>query len=436
MVGGPGKQDLIFTDNILMGELLSSHLAYNVGYTPPQGVATSRLFGPVYFRFNTGTPSAMFSDAQDALSGLIALYNGDTLLLDAGYVASGAARGTVAPTVTGGGSSSANTAWVVLSDNKTNFQFTNQGRQYWEANNSAGTQQLTAVVPGTYQLAAYVLGKWGEARVQNVAVTANHTTTVATSFTPEDFDAAAPVWTIGTPTRSANKFLHGTNASSGQDDREYPGNWNYWSDFSANAGAVVYYATAVGSHAATNNLHAWNYTQFNSFNPGLYAGIYNSSDDTTDGYKYICPSYVGNPATATCPPWQVYFTTTTAQQAQGQYTVLSIGFASTDGNVTATLNGHALTWNGASTLKTSDAATRSGLFGTYQWVVFQFPTTDLAAAGASNELTLSTSGSVQYDALRMEITNTSAAPATRGWYDYEYVTAGTYTPANDTVDNP
>jgi len=36
----------------------------------------------------------------------------------------------------------------------------------------------------------------------------------------------------------------------------------------------------------------------------------------------------------------------------------------------------------------------------------------------------------------MEITNTSAAPATRGWNDYEFVTAGTYVPANDAVPNP
>jgi hypothetical protein len=27
-----------------------------------------------------------------------------------------------------------------------------------------------------------------------------------------------------------------------------------------------------------------------------------------------------------------------------------------------------------------------------------------------------------YDALRMEITNTSAAPSTTDWYDYEYIT--------------
>jgi hypothetical protein len=436
LVGGPGKQNLIFTGTIVMGEVLSDHLAYNLGYTPPQGVASSRLFGPVYFRFNTGSSaSAMFSDALNSMGAAQSNWDGDGVLTGAGYVAT-SGRGTVAPTITGGGSSSSNLAWAVLGDNQTNFQFTNQHNQYWVNENSGGTAQLTGVVPGTYRLSSYVLGQWGEARTDHVAVTAGHTTSLSTSFTPENFGTASPVWTIGTPTRSANKFLHGKNTSTGQDDREYPGNWNFWQDFQANSGAVVYYATAVGSHPATNNLLAWNYAQFSLFDPGLYAGIYNSSDDTTDGYKYICPAYVGNPATTTCPPWQVLFTTTTGQLAQGAFTVLSVGFASTNGNVTATLNGHALTWNGASTLKTSDATTRSGLSGTYQWVAFEWPTSDLAAAGASNTLTLSTSNNVEYDALRLEITGTSANPSTRGWHDYEYVTSGTYTPANDAVANP
>jgi hypothetical protein len=443
MVGGPGKQDLIFTGNICMGELLSDHLAYNVGYTPAQGVSSSRLFGPVYFRFNTGTPSEMFNDALGSMGAALADWDTDATLVAAGYVPS-SGRGSVAAAVAGGGSGSANTAWTVLADNSSNFQFTNAGSQYWVNNDSGGNAQLTGVVPGTYRLSSYILGQWGESRLNNVPVRAANTTNVSIPFTPEDFSSLPPIWTIGAPTRSADKFLHGTNSTTGQDDREYPGAWNYWSDFSANKGAVVYYATAVGATPATDNLQAWNYVQWNVFNPGLYAGIYNSSDDTTDGYQYVIPSYVAklsgasgtNGVNTGCPPWQVYFTANSSQLSQGQYTVLSVGFASTDGNVTVSLNGHSLTWNGNSTLKTSDAATRSGLQGTYQWVVFQWPTSDLNGAGASDEITLSTTGNVEYDALRMEITNTSAAPSTRGWYDYEYVTSGTYTPANDSVDNP
>jgi len=439
MVGGPGKQDLIFTGNICMGELLSDHLAYNLGYTPPQGVASTRLFGPVYFRFNTGTPAAMFNDALASMGPALADWDTDNTLIGAGYVPS-TGRGTVAATVSGGGSNSSNTAWTVLADNNVNFQFTNQGHQYWTANDSSGAAPLTGVVPGTYRLSSYVLGQWGESRLNNVAVSAGTTTRVSIPFTPENFSSSPPVWTIGTPTRSADKYLHGTNNATGQDDREYPGAWNYWSDLAPNSGAVVYYATAVGSTPATNNLQVWNYVQWNKFDPGLY----DSSNDTTDNYKNVIPSYVAtlpgasgtNGVSTACPPWQVYFTASSSQLSQGQYTVLSVGFASTNGNVTVSLNGHSLTWNGNSTLKTSDAATRSGLQGTYQWVVFQWPTGYLNATGSSDTVTLSTSGNVEYDALRMEITNTSAAPSASNWYDYEYVSSGVYTPANDTVNNP
>jgi len=435
MVGGPVKQDLIFTGNILIGELLSDHLCYNLGYTPPQGQSSSRLFGPVYFRFNAGAPAAMFQDAASSMATLRPRYDQEADLLASGYVPS-SGRGSVSATIGAGFSASANTAWTVLGDNRTDFQFTNVGSQYW-ANNNTGTVTLPSVVPGTYRLSSYVLGQWGELRIDNLVVSAGSNLTVTGAFTPENFSSAAPLWTIGAPTRSANKFLHGVSAN-GQDDREYWGNWNYWSDFAANAGAAVYYPTAVGATPATNDLSQLNYIQWHNFDPGLFGGFYSAGDDTTDGYKYIVPAYVKNFATATVPPWQIYFTTTAAQQSQGPYVVLSVGLAATNSDLTVSLNGHSLTWNGYSTLKTSDAQVRSGLAGTYQWVVFQFPTSYLAAPGQSNQLLLSvdkTQG-LMYDALRMEIAATSALPGTRGWYDYEYVASNVYIPANDALSSP
>jgi hypothetical protein len=435
MVGGPVKQNLIFTGNILIGEFLSDHLAYNVGYRPPQGKTSSRLFGPIYYRFNTGTPSALFQDAAAALTGLRARYDHEADLLASGYIPS-SDRATVSATVTGAGVSTPNAAWTVLSDNRTNFQFSNVGAQYW-ANNLTDTVSLPAVAPGTYRASTFVLGQWGEQRIDDVAVSSNLPASARGTFIPENFSSAVPVWTIGSPTRSADKFLHGVGAN-GQDDREYWGNWNYWSDFAANGGAAVYYATAVGSTPATNDLTQLNYIQWHSFNPGLFGGVYNAADDTTDGYKYLVPSFVKAPASAVVPPWQIYFTTTASQQAQGPFAVLSVGLAATNSNLTVSLNGHSLTWGGYSTLKTSDPQVRSGLAGTYQWVVFQFPTSYLTAPGQSNLLTLSVDKSqgVMYDALRLEVAATSALPGVRGWYDYEYVAANTYLPADDTQSNP
>ena len=163
--------------------------------------------------------------------------------------------------------------------------------QYWADISSNGSATITGVAPGTYRLSVYVLGQWGEYRQDRIVVTANSTTTVpAITFQPENFAGTTgeTVFTIGTPDRSAHEFLHGHNTTNGNDDREFYGNWNYWMDFAANNGAVVYYATADGSNPATNNLNLWNYNHWGtSFNPGLYAGVFNSSDDTTDGYQPI-----------------------------------------------------------------------------------------------------------------------------------------------------
>jgi len=111
-----------------------------------------------------------------------------------------------------------------------------------------------------------------------------------------------------------------------------------------------------------------------------------------------------------------------------------LGLAAAEGSVIATLNGQQLIWHYTNS---SDAMVRSGFSGTYQWVVFEWPTSALTAAGDSNELTLSVSqaNGVMYDALRMEIANTTANPSTTGWHDYTFINSSTTTVANDTVPN-
>jgi hypothetical protein len=445
--GGPTKQNLAFTENIVMGELNSNHLDNDTpGYVTTG--TTTRIWGPVGFQFSEGqSASTMYNNAVNSISGALTNFAADSILTGAGYVPTGSARGTVSPTISGGGSGSSNTAWVVLSDENKNFQYSADGYQYWVANNSSGNASLSNVWPGTYRLSAYVLGQWGELRYDGVSVVAGNTTSPSLAFKPENFSPSgdSAVWTIGTPDRSSHEFLHGKNTSgnagscSGCDDREYFGAWNYWADFSANKGSVVYYATAVGSTPATNNPLAWNYTQWNQFDPGLY----DSGNDTTDNYVNTIPSYVKslsgesgtNGVTTTVPPWYVYFTTTAAQVAQGSYVDISIGLPCVEANLTASLNGHALTWNA---INNSDCSVRSGFSGYYQWVVFEWPTSDLVASGSQDTLTLSVAGNVQgveYDALRMEISKTGANPNTTGWHDYEYVTSGSYIAADDAISS-
>jgi hypothetical protein len=445
--GGPTKQDLIFTENIVMGELNSNHLENDTpGYVTTGN--TTRIWGPIGFQFSEGqSASTMYTNAVNSIPAAITNLDGDGELKSAGFVPTGTTRGTVSPTITGGGSGSSNTAWAVLSDPNTNTQFSSDGYQYWTTLNSGGSGTMSNVIPGTYRLSSYVLGQWGELRQDGINVTANNTTSPKYTFTPENFSPSGdgPVWTIGTPDRSSHEFLHGKNTSGnagecpGCDDREYFGNWNYWADFAANQGSVVYYATAVGSHGATNNTLDWNYTQWNQFDPGLY----DAGNDTTDNYVNTIPTYVKglagasgtNGVTTPVPPWYVYFTTTSQQSGQGGYVDISIGLSCVEANLTASLNGHALTWNA---IKNSDCSVRSGLSGTYQWVVFEWPTSDLEAAGSQDTLELTVGGNVQgveYDALRMEVSSKGANPNTTGWHDYEYVTSGTYIAANDAVSS-
>jgi hypothetical protein len=458
LTGGPTKQDLIFTGDLLIMEAYSNHLDNQIKFPVPQDAVMHRLYGPFYLHFNAvgtngSTAASLYREAQDSGERLKAAYDTETTLLQNGYTAS-KARGSALALVQGTEFRQLNQAWAVLSDNQTNFQYSHAGRQYWANMNPLGVAFADRVAPGTYRLSAYVLGEWGELRQDNVSVAAGGPSFLALKFTPENFGAAQPIWTIGTPDRSSHEFLHGEIAhpidldpsysdlytlllgDSVQDDREYWGNWNYWADFAANSGAVVYYATPVGSIPATKDLTKWNYNQWHIFNPGLYAGIYNPSDDTTDGYKYICPPYAGNCATAIVPDWQVHFTTTADQQKQGQYVALSVGLADTEADLTVSLNGVPLTWHGYN-LKNADADVRSGLSGTYQWVVFQWNTNQLNPPGMDNMLTFNvdrTQG-VMYDALRMEITDKSAAHEATGWNDYEYMYGTTYEAANDGVSN-
>ncbi len=477
-VGGPTKQNLWFTENIDMIEAYSNHEDNNLSLATAAGVASNRLFGPYYIHVNTlgqaynqtgntlASHADMYADAMSAEIGLVNNYDKVAPLVAAGYVQS-TGRGSVSIQINGV-SGAAHTAWAVLSDPNTNFQYSSQGMQYWADISSNGTATITGVVPGTYRLSVYVLGQWGEYRQDGIVVMANNTTSVpAITFQPENFTnvngtaSGETVFTIGTADRSSHEFLHGHNIVTGNDDREYWGNWNYWQDFAANQGAVVYYATAVGSTPATNDLSKWNYTHWGSFNPGLYPGVFNSADDTTDGYSQYpgqmypgiagvgaesaIPTYVAslagasgtNGASTGIPPWQIYFATPADIASYGSGNVqLSVSVACAEGSYVVNLNGHQLIWHFGNA---SDCMIRSGLSGYTQWFVMEFPAGDLnQIPGGSNEITASMSqvSGAQDDAWRLELTNHTSNPATTGWNDYVYISPATTTPANDSAPNP
>ncbi len=446
MVGGPTKQDLLFTGNLDMIEPYSNHLDNALSLLSPAGVATHRLFGPFYVRFNKfggaiQTPDDMYKDAVIAGTSFGNFYDNEAQLLAAGYVPS-TARGTVQVQVNGIASGVAKTAWAVLSDPGKNIQYSAQGAQYWMDISATGGATFNGVIPGTYRLSVYNLGQWGEVRQENVTVTAGQNTMVPPfNFVQENFGTSAPLFAIGAADRSSHEFLHGHDAA-GHDDREFWGNWNYWADFAANQGAVIYNATDGPAGPATNDLSKWNYNQWQTFDPGLYGGVFQSGDDKTDGYTFAIPPYVAalpthagtNGVTTRTPAWTVHFASP-QNVTDNAFAVLSVSLAAAEGSLTVTLNGQPLVWH---VVNASDAAVRSGLSGYTQWIAYQWDTSVLKPAGQDNVLTFSVSQTqgVEYDALRMELTNNTADPAVTGWNDYEYLYKTTDTKPNDAISNP
>ncbi|MDP9175475.1 MAG: polysaccharide lyase family protein [Planctomycetota bacterium] len=448
--GGPTKQNLQFTDNILMVEFLSGHYgtgSVNPGdpgysYVPAQGVNSSKLFGPYIFRatpVNGETPSQLYNDAISSESSYPSLYNQDATLISNGYTPYGG-RGSLQANISSpvaGWSGNTNNNTVVLSDPKTNFQETHQGYQYWAQLNTNGQATINNVVPGTYRMSVYQYGQWGETRVDGVQVSANGISAPQNvQFTPENFGSS--IWTIGTPDRSAHEFLNGhftSGPNAGQDNRNYFGNYNYWQQEAdlGNNGKVVYYATDVGAHPATNDANKWIANQWQKFDPSLYNPATNSNNNSAAGtvglYPSLAPAYVGDPATYTGAPWEVHFTTQPGAKTNKNFAVLSVGLAGAEGSLIVTLNSHQEIWHYTNN---SDPMIRSGLAGYYQWVAFEWPIADLSSDLSDNLLTfsVSTTNGDMYDALRMELTANSADPGVTGWHDYFYVNGSGNNAAN------
>jgi len=115
--------------------------------------------------------------------------------------------------------------------------------------------------------------------------------------------------------------------------------------------------------------------------------------------------------------------------------VLSTSLACAEGSYVVTLNGQQLVWHYTNA---SDCVVRSGLSGYTQWMAFQWDSSVLNPPGEDNVLTIGVSQTIgdSDDALRLELTNTSADPAVRGWNDYEFISKTADTKANDTLPNP
>jgi hypothetical protein len=423
MNGGPTKQHLTG----IQAEYQSAHLGGS-NTTFSAGEVANKLFGPFYLYFNafnaTNTTSdELYTDAASQTGSALTFYDNETTLNSNGYTPR-PGRGTLQATIasTDWSSTSTNNV-VVLSDNLTDMQSSANGFQYWGYADSNGNVTIPNVEPGTYRLSSYILGQWGTFHQDNVTIGTSAKSLAGLTFQPRNFSSQPPVWTIGIPDRSAHEFWRG-HLSNGVDNKDYDASRNYWLDLQPNNGKVVY--TVGTSDIATS----WPFIQYGSFYPNLYAGIYDSADTSDDGYNYITPSYVVNgapaegktAATFNGPSWEIHFKTTAAQTAQGGYVLVSINVAGEDhSSLQVRLNGKhkgALLWY---PLLGTDPEQRSGVAGANDYVVFQFNTADLNATGQDNVITLYASGSMLYDALKLEIGPNPANPAITGWPEYDWM---------------
>lgn len=422
-MGGPTKQ---FLTGIQL-EYQSAHLGgENIGFAA--GEVSIRRYGPFYLHFNAfdstkTTADALYNDAASRVASCLGFYDAEGILLSNGYRAR-VNRATVTATVSnsGGWNSNTNKNVIILSDNAKFFQESSKGYQYWGYANTSGNVTLPDVMPGKYRLTTYELGQWGTGHIDNINV-GTTPITVTGAFQPRNFSAQAPIWQIGIPDRSAWEFLHGHDAN-GHDIRDYFGRWNYWQDLQANKGKVVY---KVGT---SNYQTDWPFVHYGRFYPGLAACVYNSADQSSAGYDYIAPQYVKDWATANgkaikdyfASPWEVHFTTTAAQLGQGNYVLVSINTAGVNhSSLQVRLNGKhggTLLWYPR---LGSDPEVRSGVAGYNNFAVFQFNKADLNAAGQDNVLTLTATGAIMYDALKLEISANPADPAVTGWHDYDWM---------------
>ena len=93
--------------------------------------------------------------------------------------------------------------------------------QYWTRGEADGRFTLAAVRPGTYTLHAFADGVLGEYAEANVTITAGKTLDLgAIAWRPVRY--GRQIWEIGTPDRTAGKFLHGDHYWRWGIYNEYP----------------------------------------------------------------------------------------------------------------------------------------------------------------------------------------------------------------------
>jgi len=249
--GGPRDQQLTVHQTestpVMLGMLHDLHYG-----TPTQidftGVMSQTL-GPFYVHLNTGADhAAMRADATTYNDPSIHRSFYDSLSIPGWTQTADRSNVTGQLNLAGGGS--VDGATIVLSDNNTDFQFANGGRQFWSSAAGDGTFDVSDVAPGTYRLTAYAPGTYGEHIVDDVVVGTGTTLNIG-NLDWQPPDNGLDLWQIGTFDRTGEEYLHGAN----DEYRQYGLWFDYPTEFPNGVNFVV-----GQSDEATD----WNYAHWES----------------------------------------------------------------------------------------------------------------------------------------------------------------------------
>ena len=234
--GGPTKQELAWTDPAILNmEFLSDHYGIDgsgsgaypgYGYYPTQGVSTTKLYGPFGFTMSSTTAATAATITQNAINAIPnsqAEFDTDAELAASGYTAT-TSRGTLQVSVSSSASWSATRRTTPLCSPSRALISRNRRRAFSIGASCRRTAQRPSAASCRARIACRSTS-WGSGanrRFEGVQIAANKITVPTNArFTPENFGTAAPIWTIGTPDRSAHEFLNGHNAA-GADDAPVP----------------------------------------------------------------------------------------------------------------------------------------------------------------------------------------------------------------------
>jgi rhamnogalacturonan endolyase len=331
LCGGPTKQHNTChatTDGpIALNLLYSNHYGSRGSYISGKW---SKVFGPTFVYLNQASqPDALWEDAKQQAESLRNSWP-YSWMAQPGYPIK---RATVSGRFAG-----VDQGWVILARPKEfrGLDWQKQGGDayiYRARIKADGSFTLSAVRKGTYSLYAFVPGRVGEFRKDNVAVDSTDTIRLGDlSWAPRSFGKL--LWRIGTPDRTAAEFKHGDNF-------RHWGLWfNYRNDFLNDVDFTL---------GQSQERTDWNYAQMAVW-------------EESGGWKPKLDAKVGE-GKWELPAWKIRFYHDKSIQGSATLT-LALAGVNRDGSLAVALNGEPLEiFDG---LTGDSSIHRSGIYGNFR----------------------------------------------------------------------